>query len=105
MMAKMLGHYGTEMILHRGDEAIVVRGFLQDTKSLSQSNLHRSYSALGEELRGMYRYIGPAEPMAQEGDTLQWAGRTFEIRRIEPVMQEDHILYCWGLCIERGGEL
>lgn len=103
-MAKMIRSYGSTMTLVQDGEEIQIRAFLQDTHSKSQENARREFSPLGEVHRGLFVYIGPAQPLAAEGDEIRYQDRFFELRRAEPVMVGDEIAYCWGLCVEKGGE-
>ncbi len=103
-MQKLLRSYGNEMQLLQGEQTHSIRAFLQDTLSRSKENAQREFTPLGEIFKGQFVYIGPAEPMAAVGDTLVFQGRRFELRRAEPVMVGNLVAYCWGLCIEKGGD-
>lgn len=102
-MDTLIRKYGTEMLLEHDGSSQSIRAFLQESRSKSQENSHREFSALGELNRGLYVYIGPASPMAAAGDSLLWGERRFELRRAEPVMVGNRAVYCWGLCVEKGG--
>ena len=101
---KMLRRYGNEMTLVQKSGATKVRAFLQETRSRSQEYAQREFSPLGEICRGLYVYIGPAEPLAEMGDRIRFGDRRFEVRRAEAVKVNDKTLYCWGLCVERGAD-
>ena len=49
-------------------------------------------------------YIGPAEQEVAVGETLEVGGRDYMIRRGEPVYYGETGAYCWGMCVEKGGE-
>ncbi len=103
-MEKLIRQYGNEMTLVRGKNSYTIRAFLQAARSKSMENAQRVFSPMGEGYAGRFVYIGPTDPMAKEGDLLEFQGRTFEVRRSEPVRVQDAALYCWGLCVERGGD-
>ena len=102
-IAKMLGKFGTPMVLMQEGVEKPVRAFLQETGSKGQGSAEREISPLGTVPKGLYVYIGPAEPEAKPGDKLLWRQREFELRRAEPVMVGEKTAYCWGLCVEGGG--
>ena len=104
MVGKILQNYGIAMILQHGSEQISIRGFFQPVRSKSWQYLEGDYSPLGEVPRGQYVYIGPTEPMAQAGDTVVVAGKDYWIRRSEMILDADGPVYCWGMCVEKGGE-
>lgn len=92
------------MVLRQESGEHEIRAFLQATRSRSKDHATREMTPLGEVAKGQYIYIGPVEPMAQTGDELLWQSRIFEVRRAEPVMVGEDPAYCWGLCVEKGGE-
>ena len=103
MIGKILNTYG--VTIKRTDAAnVTYRGFFQPVRSKSWQYLEGNYSPLGEVPRGQYVYIGPAEPMAEAGDTVTVGGRKYQLRRTEAILYEDKVVYCWGLGIEKGGE-
>ena len=57
---------------------------------------------LGEISRGQYAYLGPAEVVVQEGDTLTLGGKSYLLRRVERFYYQNQPLYLWGLCVEKG---
>ena len=101
---KIIRRYGNEMVLVQNGKQTTVRAFLQETRSRSQEYAQREFSPLGEICRGLYVYIGPAEPLAEMGDRIRFGDRRFEVRRAEAVKVNDKTLYCWGLCVERGAD-
>lgn len=103
-MRKLLRLYGNDMQLHHEGQTYAIRAFLQDTKSRSMENAQREFTPLGEVFKGRYVYIGPVTPAAAEGDTLRFQGRSFELRRAETVVVGGKAAYCWGLCVEKGGD-
>lgn len=103
-MQKMMRHYGSDMVLIQETGRHSIRAFLQETRSRSQENARREISPLGEIRKGLHVYIGPVTPMAVTGDRIVFQQRVFEVRRAEPVMVGQEMAYCWGLCIEKGGE-
>ena len=104
MVGKILKAYGTAMVLSRGEESYEVFAFFQPVRSTSWQYLEGNYSPLGEIPRGQYVYIGPTEPAAQAGDTLTVDGKNYWLRRAELIRDGSEPVYCWGMCVEKGGE-
>ena len=101
---KMIRRYGCAMVLCNSKGEHPIRAFLQETRSKSLDSIRRETAPLGEIPKGTYVYIGPADPAAQPGDTLQFQGKTYEFRRAELICARDSELYCWGLCVRKGSE-
>ena len=104
MIGRILEKYGTSLTLRRGDESWTVRAFFQPVRSTSWEYSDSDYSPLGEIPRGRYVYIGPVEPEAAAGDTICLGERAYLVRRSELIRGEKGPVYCWGLCLEKGGE-
>lgn len=104
MVSKILRSYGSQVILHKADGDHEAWAFLQPVRSKSWSYLEGDYSPLGEVPRGQYVYIGPAEPGAEEGETLTVAGKEYWVRRAEMILDQMGPVYCWAMCVEKGGE-
>ena len=104
MIGKILNTYGTAVTLCRGDREYEIRAFFQPVRSKSWSYLDGEYSPLGEIPRGQYVYIGPVEPAAEAGDTLTVGKKGYWLRRTELIYDADGLVYCWGMCVEKGGE-
>ena len=105
MIDKILNTYGSAVTLQRKDEEFSIRVFFQPVRSKSWQYLEGNYSPLGEIPRGQYVYIGPVEPKANAGDTLIVADKSYWLRRTELVRDAEGPVYCWGLCVEKGGEV
>ncbi len=103
MVSKILNCYGSAVTLTQGETAHAIRAFFQPVRSKSWQYLEGDYSPLGEVPRGQYVYIGPVEPQAQAGDTLTVEGRDYWLRRTELILDSDGPVYCWGMCVEKGG--
>lgn len=104
MVGKILNTYGAAVTLRHGDEPYAIRAFFQPVRSKSWQYLEGDYSPLGEIPRGQYVYIGPVEPAAEAGDTLTVDGKDYWLRRTELVRDSGGPVYCWGMCVEKGGE-
>ena len=104
MIGRVLSKYGTALQLCRGEQQWTVRAFFQPVRSKSWETSDSDYSPLGELPRGRYVYIGPLEPEAAAGDTVLLDGKAYLMRRSEVVRDEKGPAYCWGLCLEKGGE-
>ena len=81
-----------------------IRAFVQETKSKSQGSAEMEFTPLGQVSKALYAYIGPVTPEAKVGDALIFQGKTLELRRTELVTVGGKAAYCWGLCVEKGGE-
>lgn len=104
MIGRIIEKYGTPVTLRKGDESWEVRAFFQPVRSKSWDASDSNYSPLGEIPRGRYIYLGPLEPEAAAGDTIQRNGRQYLVRRSELVYDHQGPAYCWSLCLEKGGE-
>lgn len=104
MVDKILRQYGTGMTLIRDGEETSVRGFFQPVLSRSFQNMVQLDTPLGEVGRGQYLYIGSAEAMVREGDSLRLGDREYVFCRAEPYYYCADAVYIWGLCMEKGEE-
>ena len=104
MIDKILNAYGSAVTLHRQDVVFSIRVFFQPVRSKSWQYLEGNYSPLGEIPRGQYVYIGPVEPLASAGDTLTVGEKSYWLRRSELIRDANGPVYCWGMCVEKGGE-
>ena len=103
VISNILEAYGTLVKLSRGSAEYEVRAFFQPVRSKSWSYLDGQYSPLGEVPRGQYVYIGPVDPAAQVGDSLTVDNRGYWVRRTELIRDGSGPVYCWGMCVEKGG--
>ena len=104
MVGKILNTYGTAVTLCQGETECWVRAFFQPVRSKSWSYLDGEYSPLGEIPRGQYVYIGPVEPEASAGDTVKLGEKSYWLRRAELIYDANGPVYCWAMCVEKGGE-
>ena len=104
MVDKILKSYGSAVTLSRGEASYEIFAFFQPVRSKSWQYLEGNYSPLGEIPRGQFVYIGPVEPEAEEGDTLTVGGKQYWLRRTELIRDSGGPVYCWGMCVEKGGE-
>lgn len=104
MVAKILESYGAAMTLKRGQGIYQIRAFFQPVRSKGWQYLEGDYSPLGEIPRGQYIYIGPVQPKAEAGDTVTLEGKDYWLRRTELIRDGEGPVYCWGICVEKGGE-
>ena len=104
MVDKILNSHGTAVMLCRGTECYQLFAFFQPVRSRSWQYLEGNYSPLGEIPRGQYVYIGPAEPAAKAGDVLSVGEKQYWLRRTELIRDRNGPVYCWGMCVEKGGE-
>ena len=104
MVGKILNTYGTAVTLCHERTEYEIRAFFQPVRSKSWQYAESNYSPLGEIPRGQYVYIGPVDPQAAAGDTVWVEKKAYLLRRTELVWDGDSPVYCWGLCLEKGGE-
>ena len=104
MIDKILNHYGSMVTLQQQDNTYSIRVFFQPVRSKSWQYLEGNYSPLGEIPRGQFVYIGPVEPAAAAGDTLTVNDKTYWLRRTDWILDATGPVYCWGICVEKGGE-
>ena len=104
MVSKILSQYGIGLTLSKNGTDHEIRAFFQPVRSKSWQYLEGNYSPLGEIPRGQYLYIGPVDPAAQAGDLVTVADKDYWLRRTELIRDADEAVYCWGICVEKGGE-
>ena len=101
---KVLGRYGREITVVRGEESLVFQGFFHHTGSKDWHNMEKVYTVLGQIPRGQYLILAPTWVMLGVGDVILCDERRFSIRRVESEnLKEEHI-YSWALCVELGKE-
>ena len=105
MVDKLIQQYGTQMMLCRNGEETAVRGFFRAVTSTDRQSMEGTVTALGELSLGKYTYIGPAGLPVSPGDTVTVGEKVYRFRRVEPCHYGSRVLYYWGLCVEKGGEL
>ena len=101
---QILTDYGSPLRLEQDGQVFSVRAFFQPVRSKSWQYLEGNYSPLGEIPRGQYVYLGPVAPEAKAGDSLTVGEKAYWLRRTELVRDQNGPVYCWGLCVEKGGE-
>lgn len=104
MIEKILLSYGSALQLQQEDGSHDIRAFFQPVRSKSWQYLEGNYAPLGEIPRGQYVYLGPVSPEAKAGDALLIGGKAYWLRRTELIRDGSGPVYCWGLCVEKGGE-
>ena len=104
MVETILATCGTSVTLQQGETAHAIRAFFQPVRSKSWQYLEGNYSPLGEIPRGQYVYLGPVSPQAEAGNTLFVGSKAYWLRRTELVYDGNGPVYCWGMCVEKGGE-
>ncbi len=103
-MEKILSRYGSLISLIRTNETVQFRGFLQPFRSKSQRAAQVEQTPLGKAVAGQYVLLAPPSAGVCKGDTVGINDRKFTVRRLEQVMVTDTVAYCWGLCVEKGGD-
>ena len=82
---KILSRYGSDLILHHGDDEIIFRGFLQHSGSRSWQNVEKTFGPLGSIPGGMYILLAPVSVELSEEDTIHCNSLAVTIRRLEIV--------------------
>ena len=100
-MDKIFTRYGSLMTRHRGPEEMQFRGFLQPFRSKSQLHTYPKFTPLGQRGAGPYVLLAPATAELEQEDTVSVADRQYTLKRIEPIMAKDTVVYYWGLCVEK----
>ena len=103
MISRILKSYGSSLTLYQDGKANNLRAFFRPVQSKSWSYLEGEYSPLGEIPRGQYVYIGPADPKAEVGDEIRINYTFYRVRRSEVIMGFSGPVYCWAMCVEKGG--
>ena len=103
VVERMMEKYGTAVKLCRGNREWPIKAFFQSVRSKSWDLSESEYSPLGELPRGRHVYIGPLEPEAAAGDTIWVEDKAYLVRRSEIIRDGSGPVYCWGLCLEKGG--
>ena len=104
MIQDILDSLGSDLVLHHQGKEYDLRAYFRPVQSKSWSYLEGEYSPLGEIPRGQYVYIGPAEPLAEVDDEIRINYTFYRVRRSEVIMGFYGPLYCWAMCVEKGGD-
>lgn len=104
MVEKILRCYGRDILLARGEEKIMVTGFLQPVTGRGQNMSDILVHPLRTQGKAQYVYIGPVEPEVQAQDELTLDGRTYILRRVDQISDMNGPAYRWGMCVEKGAE-
>lgn len=103
-MDGILRRYGTAATLRTGAGERSVHVFFHSVNSSSWQNMERVFAPLGEVPRGQYICVLPADAAAAPEDTLVVSGREYLLRKVERMDLFTGPMYCWALCVEKGGE-
>lgn len=104
MMDRLLQRYGRVAGVEHGGAVKTARILLQPSTSRSRQSMEQEAGPLGRIPWGQYLYIGPAGVPAEVGSQVRVGEKTYILRRAELVYEKDQPIYCWGLCVEKGGE-
>ena len=104
LVSRLIDRYGSDMTITTGGRKVPTRAFLQLVTSKSWQNMERMVSTGGEIPRGQFLYVGPADLPLRGRDILLTGGRTFIVRRADPIVYKNQPLFIWGLCVEGGDE-
>ena len=103
-VAELIFRCGSALTLRSGGQSIRYWAILQPVTSKSWQNMERMIPNVGEIPRGQYLYIGPIARTLNSGDTIDFDGRHFVVRRADRVFFQNEALFVWGLCVEGGGD-
>lgn len=84
---------------------LTCKAFFQPVTSKSVQAMQKSIPAGGTVEPGQYLYIGSAERLPEEGDTLEHVGKRYRLRRCEQIYFRDTALFCWALFSPDGREI
>lgn len=104
IIERIIEDYGSTVSAVSTQGAESFRAFLQLVTSKSWQNMERVFGPLGEIPRGQYLYIGPAEKDITGADYLSVGGMDFIVRRADPILVGDEVMYIWGLCVRKGAD-
>ena len=102
-VARIIETYGSAVTLVQDGFGHPIRAFFQPVRPKGWQYLEGDYSPLGEIHRGQYVYIGPLKPAAKAGDQVIIGDKIYWLRRCELIYDANGPVYCWGMCVERGG--
>lgn len=102
MIDSLLSSYGTQVTLSGDNGERCAVCFFQPVNSTSWQSMESSASPLGEITRGQYTYIGSADTVVREGDSIAVGSRNYLVRRTELYYYRDTPVYVWALCVEKG---
>lgn len=101
---RVFERFGTEAVLSSRAGARTAKVFFHSVNSRSWQNMERVFFPLGEIPRGQYICVLPIGAQAKAGETVTLLGRAYKLRRVEEMFVRDERVYCWGLCVEKGGD-
>ena len=104
MLEKILNGYGRDMVLRRDGKETPVRGFFQPDTGRTDRLADNQRGILGREDRMRFSYYGPAEYLLKNGDEVNVDGMAYLVRNGRVMEAAGVPVYCWALCVEKGGE-
>ena len=99
VIAAILKRWGCAVNVIFEDRTVPIRAILAPTMSQSWKSANRIVKAFGEIPYGQFLYLGPPEVEALDAQRLECQGKDFVLRRCEPVMAGDTVLYRFGLAV------
>ncbi len=104
LMDQVFDRYGSNAVLTSQAGVKHLKVFFHSVNSRSWQNMERMFSPLGEIPRGQYICILPIAGGAKAGDQLEVMDKIYILRRVEEMFAQGQGIYCWSLCVEKGGE-
>lgn len=104
LMDSVLHRYGSTAQLQTAAETQTVKVFFRSVNSDAWQNVERMFSSLGEVPRGRYVCLMSAGVRVAAEDALTLGGKSYQLRRVEPIIVADQLMGQWCLCVEKGGE-
>ncbi len=103
MVEKLLWQYGEQMVLHNLGGEQIVRALLQPVTGKTERLAKLYRQVLGRENPTQYLYIGPVSPAPEAQGSISAGGREYRVRLVEQIQGAGETVYCWAMCVEKGG--
>ena len=102
----LLRQFGTTVTLRKpGSTSLTCKAFFQPVTAKGAQAMQKNILPGGTLEPGQYLYIGNAELLPEEGDTLVCAGKRYRLRRCDCVYFRDTALFYWALCTPDGRDI
>lgn len=96
--------YGVAVRVCNPSGTQTVKAFFRSVTSDAWQNVERVFSPLGETPRGRYICLLPAHVDVAPEDILTVRGKSYLVRRTEPIAVFTEVVCTWCLCVEKGSE-
>lgn len=96
MLREAFERYGMSTEVHRGENAVQTKAFVQPLRRESGEEPF-SVTALGAVSEQCWRYLGPAEVRIEMGDRVVCGEKQYIVRRAAPFYAGEEIVYYWAM--------